>query len=79
MNRNGSPEPRFETDDERNYFLAVLPVHPDVERRDHTGGQAGGHVKGQAGGHASEISLHGTEKAILEILEERPCSTSELP
>ena len=30
MKRNGSPEPTFETDDERTYFLAVLPVHPEV-------------------------------------------------
>ena len=30
MKRNGSPEPGFETDDDRTYFLAVLPVHPDV-------------------------------------------------
>jgi len=30
MNKNGSPSPTFETDDERTYFLAVLPVHPDV-------------------------------------------------
>ena len=66
MKRNGSPEPTFETDDERTYFLAILPVHPDMESR------------GQAGGHATEISLNDTEKAILEILEEGPCSTSEL-
>jgi len=57
MKRNGSPKPAFETDDERIYFLAVLPVHPDVKAR----GQAGGHVEGQAGGHASEISLNDTE------------------
>jgi len=74
MKRNGSPEPKFETDDERSYFLAVLPVHPDIK----TKGQAGGHAGGQAGGRAMEISLNDTEKAILEILEEGPCSTSEL-
>lgn len=27
MNANGSPEPVFETDDERSYFLIRLPVH----------------------------------------------------
>ena len=74
MKRNGSPEPAFETDDERTYFLAVLPVYPEVKMR----GQAGGHVRGQAGGRAPEISLNDTEKAILEILEGGPCSTSEL-
>jgi len=27
MKQNGSPEPVFETDEERNYFLTVLPIH----------------------------------------------------
>ena len=27
MHTNGSPEPVFETDDDRIYFLTVLPVH----------------------------------------------------
>ena len=54
--------------------MAGLPVHPDMDKRV----QAGGQAKGQAGGHALEISLNDTEKAILELLEEGPCSTSEL-
>lgn len=33
MKRNGSPEPRFQTDDDRTYFLALLPVHPEVKTR----------------------------------------------
>ena len=70
MKRNGFPEPTFETDDEQTYFLAVLPVHPEVKDR--------GHARGQAGGRATEISLNDTEKAILEILEGGPCSTSKL-
>jgi len=74
MKRNGSPEPAFETDDERTYFLAILPVHPEVKKR----GESGGHVRGQAEGHAPKISLNDTEKAILEVLEGGPCSTSEL-
>ena len=28
MQRNGSPEPEFETDEERTYFTATLPIHP---------------------------------------------------
>jgi ATP-dependent DNA helicase RecG len=28
MEKNGSPKPVFETDDEKTYFLTVLPVHP---------------------------------------------------
>ena len=64
----------FETDDERTYFLAILPVHPEVKKR----GESGGHVRGQAEGHAPKISLNDTEKAILEVLEGGACSTSEL-
>lgn len=29
MHMNGSPEPAFETDDDRTFFLATLPVHPE--------------------------------------------------
>lgn len=29
MRLNGSPEVNFDTDDDRSYFLAVLPIHPD--------------------------------------------------
>ncbi|MCX7397891.1 MAG: putative DNA binding domain-containing protein [Planctomycetales bacterium] len=29
MERNGSPEPRFSTDDGRTHFLVELPVHPE--------------------------------------------------
>lgn len=82
MKRNGSPEPAFETDDDRTYFLAILPVHPEMKERGQAGGEAKGEVRGRAGGQArgraTEISLNDTEKAILEILKGGPCSTSEL-
>ena len=28
MKKNGSPEPRFETDDNYSYFITTLPIHP---------------------------------------------------
>ncbi|MDP3914650.1 MAG: KTSC domain-containing protein [Bacteroidota bacterium] len=31
LEENGSPPPVFETDDDRNYFLCTLPVHPLVK------------------------------------------------
>jgi len=31
---NGSPEARFETDEERSYFLTTLPIHPSLESRE---------------------------------------------
>ena len=74
MKRNGSPDPKFETDEERNYFLAVLPVHPDMDKR----GQAGGEAKGEVRGEATEKSLNDTERAILKLLEKGPSSAEEL-
>ena len=31
MKANGSPEPIFETDEGRNYFLAILHIHPESQ------------------------------------------------
>jgi ATP-dependent DNA helicase RecG len=31
LKNNGSPDPLFETDDERTYFSATLFVHPDFQ------------------------------------------------
>ena len=28
MEKNGSPEPRFETDENHSYFITTLPIHP---------------------------------------------------
>ena len=75
MNRNGSPEPKFETDDERNYFLAVLPVHTQMNKNY----KAEGEVKGEVRGKATEKSLNDTERAtILKLLEKGPSSAEEL-
>jgi len=74
MNRNGSPEPTFETDNERTYFLAVLPVHPEMKVR----GQAGGEAKGEVRGEAVKKALSGTENAILDQLQEGASSAEEL-
>lgn len=41
MRLNGSPDPVFETDEERLYFLVTLPVHPGFLRED-----SGGAVRG---------------------------------
>lgn len=70
MKSNGSPEPAFETDEDRTYFLAKLPIHGNLKER----GQAGG----QVGGQAPKKVLNDTEKAILKILEKGPSSRSEV-
>ena len=33
MQRNGSPLPEFESDEERSYFLVRLPVHPAAQTK----------------------------------------------
>lgn len=32
MEANGSPPPEFRTDEDRTYFAAILPVHPEARR-----------------------------------------------
>jgi len=66
MNRNGSPEPVFKTDEESTHFLAVIPAHPESKE------------KGEAGGEANQTSLNDTEKAILKLLKKGTCSAEEL-
>lgn len=34
MAENGSPEPDFKTDDDRTYFLSILPVHTAFRKKD---------------------------------------------
>lgn len=70
MQKNGSPEPVFETDDERTYFLAVLPVHPEMKTR--------GQAEGQVGGQVHENDLNDTERTILDILKQGASSTDEI-
>ena len=52
MRLNGSPPLVFETDDDRTYFLARLPLHPvfikeEKERKGKTTGQVTGQATGQ--------------------------------
>ncbi len=45
LQENGSPPPQFETNDERDYFTAILPVHPNAPLFD-LGGDLGGDLRG---------------------------------
>lgn len=48
MSANGSPEPIFETDDSRSYFLTNLPVHPNSkESRNKPTEEVAGEVTGE--------------------------------
>ncbi len=67
MEQNGSPAPRFETDQDRTYFLAILPIHP----------QARVEVRVEARVEA-RVPLTDVEKRILRISARGPQSTSEI-
>ncbi len=70
MEKNGSPEPQFETDEDQYYFLAMLPVHDRLKEK----GQAGGQAEGQA----SQKDLNDMERSILEVLAKGPSSRDDL-
>jgi len=44
MAKNGSPEPRFETDDNYSYFITTLPIHPAFLSDDGVSGGVDGGV-----------------------------------
>jgi ATP-dependent DNA helicase RecG len=54
MDKNGSPPPRFSTDEDRTYFLVELSDHPDLP--------------GVGKAHDPTHDLNDTEKRIIEIL-----------
>ncbi len=78
MAENGSPPPKFSTDDGRTYFLAELPVHPEMTGFDlgHVEGQERGHDEGQDGGQHPQLSE--TEAKILVFLARKPKSRAEI-
>ncbi|MBC8112535.1 MAG: hypothetical protein H7Y04_15900 [Verrucomicrobia bacterium] len=39
MQKNGSPDPVFETDEDRTYFLSILPIHPQAQVEAQVGAQ----------------------------------------
>jgi hypothetical protein len=65
MAANGSPGATFSTDETRNHFLAVLPVHAELP----------------GFGGANDETLHGlnaTESAVLGCLQDGPKGRSEI-
>ena len=71
MKDNGSPQPHFDTDEDRTYFLAILPIHQRAKISDRTRDQAGV----QAGVQAD---LNPTEIEILHACVEGEKSSGEL-
>lgn len=77
MAENGSPPPRFSTDEGRTYFLAELPVHPDLK------GVSGAHDEAydEAYEEAYEeayVDLSAIERQIMALLANGPKKRPEI-
>ncbi|MCR9103429.1 MAG: hypothetical protein NXI25_26020 [bacterium] len=68
MERNGSPLPILETDEQCTYFLTTLAVHPIFE-----GDQVSNQVSNQVNDEINEAN-----KRVLEVLSKEELSSSEL-
>lgn len=71
MKKNGSPPPRFSTDEGRTYFAVELPVHPQLPG---VKAQDQAHDEAQDQAHV----LNDTERRVLEALEKGPLATAQL-
>ena len=74
MAENGSPPPEFSTDEGRTYFLAELPVHPEMPG----GVQAHGEVHDEVHDKVHDVELGETERRLLSSLETGPRSRLEM-
>jgi ATP-dependent DNA helicase RecG len=67
MKANSSPDPEFETDDDRSYFLTRLPVHPQSVRVDSLRGPTA-HDAAHDTAHDERLSLS-VPLPVVQLLE----------
>jgi ATP-dependent DNA helicase RecG len=73
MAENGSPPPKFSTDEGRTYFLVELPVHPQMP------GVMQAHDEAHEGAHdEAHEELTETEARVLRFVEAQPKSRPEI-
>ncbi|MBO8093802.1 MAG: putative DNA binding domain-containing protein [Prosthecochloris sp.] len=72
IKQNGSPQPEFETDEDRTYFLVRIPVHPNSVRQTEVNDNRAGQVTGQVTGQVEDWVVN-----ILEACHE-PLKSSEI-
>ncbi len=75
LHNNGSPEPLFETDDERTYFSTTLFIHPDFKNAGENDGQ-NDRVNDRANDRVIE-GLSKNERAVLEVIRSAPSLSAE--
>jgi ATP-dependent DNA helicase RecG len=81
IKQNGSPQPEFETDEDRNYFLVRFPVHPkSVRQKEPTGFQKEfiENIKAHDEAHDEAHDVSDTEWQILLACAKRAQSTPDL-
>ena len=64
MKDNGSPEPQFETDDDRSFFQVTIPIHPDFIEPTSNLLQSEGAIEGTIEG-SIEGTIEGISKRVL--------------
>lgn len=67
LKSNGSPEPLFETDEERTYFMATIYAHLDFIRQ--------GGVLGDVLNDVLDETDHSVDKLVLEAIAKNPSVT----
>ncbi len=73
MAENGSPPPKFSTDEGRTYFLTELPVHPEMP------GVVQAHDEAHEGAHdEAHEALTETEGRVLRFVGNQPKSRPEI-
>lgn len=70
MKANGSPVPSFESNEERSYFLTVLPVHPKVIDMNN--------IRVKRAQSEAQSEAQSKELLVLNFLLEKEASKSEL-
>lgn len=67
MEQNGSPSPVLETDEDRNYFLTTLPVHPHTKHAE----------SNQESNQVTDLATNGAEAIVFNNLDELLAFTNE--
>ena len=80
MRQNGSPDPVFETDAERLYFLVTLPVHPGFAPEEGVRETAVAEIRACNGGQGTagrpnEMDVPSEAERLLAYLAENPTAT----
>lgn len=77
LKNNGSPEPLFETDENRTYFTTTLYIHPEFQRGQvHQSTTNDDGNDGNLDGNDGNLMMDSTTLAILDTLKENSSVTA---